>query len=265
MLDKAELETYNKTGALIIELPGEIQKLQEEFLQEINEYLEFFHPMSYTSSDVSKKLVELSLVDRAAVGKLYKLVRRFPSVRRLSSNTWCVEIAKQLMETSLVSCCNFVATRFDLPNESKYATAPHQDFPYIQGSQDGITIWIPFVDVLFEVGAPSYVPNSHLGGARKIIEEELDGGNGTASIKAVELNEWQQLNYKKVEIKMNQALVMHTLLIHRSEPNISEKARISSQFRFDNIKNNDSWSRNYPEGLFLNEMLSMSYPELVGK
>jgi hypothetical protein len=109
------------------------------------------------------------------------------------------------------------------------------------------------------------VPNSHLGGARKIIEEGIDGGNGTAAIKAVELDEWQQLGYEKVEIKMNEALIMHTFLIHRSEPNNSEIARISSQFRFDNVKNSDSWNRNYPEGLFLNEMLSNSYPELVGK
>lgn len=69
--------------------------------------------------------MELAALDRGAVGRLYKVSRRFPSVKALAASGWAVDIASQLMETSLVSCCNFLATRLDLPEKDEFATLPH--------------------------------------------------------------------------------------------------------------------------------------------
>jgi hypothetical protein len=262
MLSDQEIKYFDLNGALKVALPDDIGSLQSDFIAELEEYLAFYHP-NLKSNDVQHKLVELAELDRSEVGKLYKVVRRFPSMRRLSCSDWAVSLAKVLMRSNLISCCNFVAARFDLPRESKYATAPHQDFPYIQGSLDGITIWVPFVNVPYEVGAPSYVPGSHKNGPSMVKEHGINKENGTSSVESVDLEKWKDLSYTKTEIQNNECLIMHTLLIHRSEPNLSSYARISTQLRFDNLTDFHSYNSGYSDGLYLSEHLSKYYPNLV--
>jgi ectoine hydroxylase-related dioxygenase (phytanoyl-CoA dioxygenase family) len=257
------LKSYSSEGIVKLKLPDEIIDLSTQFLNEIRMYLDFYFGNKFEDLPIEKRLYRLAVENRAEIGKLYNVSRRFPSMKKLACQDWFLEIAKELMQTQLVSCCNFVAARFDFPNESKYATVPHQDFPYIQGSPDAITVWLPFVDVPFSVGAPSYVPGSHSQGPQPIVEKEIDASNGTASISARDLDKWQSLEYKKVNVSKNECLIFSTNLVHQSEPNLSDYCRITTQLRFDNLANNISWSKNFPEGLYLNQKLSESYPELV--
>ncbi len=262
MLSSEDLDFFNLNGYLKITVPEEIRLLQTELLKEIDLYLNFYHP-SLTQQPVEYKLVELAEVNREELGKLYKVVRRFPAMRKLSCSEWAISISQQLMNTNLISCCNFVAARFDLPGETKYATAPHQDFPYIQGSLDGLTFWIPFVSTKYDVGAPSFIPGSHKLGAVPVVEQGINNTNGTSSIESTEIDNWKNLDYTLIEVEINECLIMHTLLVHRSEPNTSKYARISTQIRFDNLEDNDSYKSGFSDGLYLNEPLSRSYPNLV--
>jgi len=61
------------------------------------------------------------------------------------------------MGTPLVSCCTFVNVRIGLPTEEQYLTPFHQDFPYIQGSLNGITVWLPVFDTSLEMGPPAWL------------------------------------------------------------------------------------------------------------
>ncbi len=263
MLSKSQILEYKKNGALKLQLPDDVLRISDSFLYEMNLYLNAHLGSSLAEQKIEQRLNSFAQNSREEIGKLYQVVRRFPSMKRLACHEWFVEASKLLMETELVSCCNFVAARFDFPNELKYATAPHQDFPYIQGSPDGVTFWMPFVDVPFDVGAPSYVPESHRQGPQKIIEKEIDHLSGTNSIEAQDLEKWKSLNYEKIELKRNECLVFSTNLIHKSEPNLSNYCRITTQLRFDNLMNKTSWSKSFPEGLYLGKKLSLSYPELV--
>lgn len=259
------LEPYNLEGIVKLKLPEEILALSTQFLHEVDMYLDFYFDNKYGELPTEKRLYELALENRNEIGKLYNVSRRFPSMKKLACHDWFLEISKEIMATSLVSCCNFVAARFDFPNEAKYATAPHQDFPYIQGSPDAITIWMPFVDVPHTVGAPSYIPGSHAQGPQPIKENEINTSNGTASVSARDLEKWQLLDFKKISVSKSECLVFSTNLIHKSEPNLSDYCRITTQLRFDNLANSTSWTKNFPEGLYLGQKLSETYPELVVK
>ena len=263
MLSLAQIQDYGKNGILKLQLPEEVLRISDSFLQEMNLYLNTHLGSNFSDQNMEHRLTSFAQHSREEIGKLYQVVRRFPSMKRLACHEWFVEVSKLLMETELVSCCNFVAARFDFPNELKYATAPHQDFPYIQGSTDGLTFWMPFVDVPFEVGAPSYVPGSHRKGPQIIIEKEIDHSSGTNSVEAKDLDNWKRLNYEKIELQRNECLVFSTNLIHKSEPNLSDFCRITTQLRFDNLMDKISWSKGFPEGLYLGKKLSLSYPELV--
>ena len=60
-----------------------------------------------------------------------------------------------------------------------------------------------------------------------------------------------------------QALLFSTLLVHRSELNTTRRPRLNIQIRFDDALALESIERNYPEGLYLNDSFSSSYPEYV--
>jgi len=250
-------------GATKLRLPLRVRDYQKEFLSEVQFYLDHFHPTVSPNKNVEKRLVDLASYDRNALGRLYKVSRRFPSVRKIASSNWGLKIAREFIESPLISCCNFVATRFDLPGETKYLTESHQDFPYIQGSVDGITIWIPFSDADENLGPPSFISGSHLSDMSKVIERGISKQNGTSSVESVDLAYWGLMRYERWSIEKGSALVMHTMLVHRSEPNMSDSCRLSLQIRFDNLLNEKSFQRNYPDGLYLGEKLSDSYPEFV--
>ena len=263
MLSRNQISEYQTNGVLKIKLDNEIISLTRAFLQELSLYLDHYFGSSFREQPVEKRLHSLAKESRSEIGKLYQVIRRFPSMKKLACHDWFIAIAQDLMDSKLVSCCNFVAARFDFPGESKYATAPHQDFPYIQGSPDALTFWLPFVDVPFTTGAPSYVPASHRDGPQPVIEREIDNSNGTASIEASELEVWSRLDYQKIEVMEDECLVFSTNLIHKSEPNLSDYCRITTQLRFDNLINQTSWEKGFPEGLYLGQKFSSSYPELV--
>jgi len=264
LLSSVELAEYVDRGIVVVEVPAAVQKLQQEFLSEIAVYLNFWHSTNVNAQGVASAILDLANRDRQSVGRLYQVSRRFPAARKIACSDWALRLAAQAMNTSLVSCCNFVSTRIDLPGETKFATAAHQDFPYIQGSLDGITIWLPLQDVSQEMGPPAFLPGSHSDGAgivKELGRESAD--SGTATVTAMDEEKWNLENFETRAINVGEALVFSTLLVHRSNPNNSATPRLSLQLRFDNLCDEESFLRGYPEGLFLGKNLSDSYPELV--
>ena len=264
LLSLAQMNEYEHRGVLLVDLPHEVQEMQAGFLSETARFLKRWHDLEVEPDEVAQAISTLAVEDRSAVGLLYRASRRFPSAKRLASCVWAERLTAQIMGTTLVSCCNFTATRIDLPGETRFATVAHQDFPYIQGSRDGVTIWMPLREAPLEMGPPSYMPGSHRLGVAPVIEHGREAdASGSATVSAVDEPVWSRGSFESVGVARGQALVFSTLLVHRSEANTTDKARISLQARFDNLGDEDSRVRGYPEGLFLNEPLSASYPEYV--
>lgn len=256
---------YERDGLVKVHLPEDIAGLQKEFLRECCVWLAHFGGFKTTPEALPDDLVKIAKDNRQLLGRLYKIARRFPAAKRLACHPYFVRVAQNLMKTNLVSCCHLVNVRFDLPQESKYLLDTHQDFPYIQGSLNGLTVWLPFSDVTKDMGAPSFVLGSHRWGALKVKEYSLGevGGSGGKSFEIIETKRLEKESFASGEIKSDTALVFHTLLVHRSEANISGRARVSVQLRFDDALNQVSFEKNYPEGLYLNNKLTETYPELV--
>lgn len=264
-IGEKEIDTYEEDGLIKIRLPAVILDLRQKFLEEICLWLDHFGNFRATPETLSDDLVKIAKDDRQLVGRLYKISRRFPTTKQIASHPYFTTLAGVLMKTSLVSCCHLVNIRFDLPQESKYLLDAHQDFPYIQGSLNGLTIWLPFHDVKKDMGPPSFIIGSHRWGVLKSKEYSLAevGGSGGRSFKIIETGRLDREKFVSEEINSDAALVFHTLLVHRSETNISERARISIQLRFDDALNQISFGKNYPEGLYLNNKLVETYPEFV--
>lgn len=259
-------DQYDKDGIIRIKLPDESQEFLAEFLNEASIWLKYFGNHDVKPTDMAVDLPKIAADDRALVGKLYKVSRRFPSVRRLSCDPWMSAVSAQLMRTEFPSCCHFINVRIDLPSEEKYLLPAHQDFPYIQESLNGVTWWIPFIDTPVEVGPPRFIYGSHGSGVIEVEEYDYKstGYSGGKSFKIANGNSFPDHDYAESKpVKYGEALVFNTLLVHRSEPNLSPVARINTQLRFGDPLSQDSFDRNYPEGLYLGDSFSDAYPEYV--
>ena len=259
------LDQYRERGILRLALPESAVGLCREFLEEVSVWLKGMKGVESVPSELSTTLPAIAAQDRALVARLYKVARRLPSVKRLACDPWLTDVSAQLMGTALASCCHFVNVRMDLPGEEKYLLPPHQDFPYIQGSLNGITWWIPYAATPLPVGPPSWIPGSHKMGVLRV--EEFDyastGSSGGRSFRIVEAERFKDADFVQEPVAFGEALVFSTLLLHRSEPNSSHSARLNIQVRFDDALAQESFLRNYPEGLYLGDAFAKNYPEYV--
>ncbi len=266
-LSKEQFLEYQENGLLRVTLPSKPRDFLTNFLEEVALWLKHFGGIEISPNSLADELPKIAENNRQLIAKLYKVTRRFPSVKRLACDPWLAEISAKLIDTDLVSCCPFVSVRIDLPGEDKYLLEAHQDFPYIQDSLDGITWWIPFADVPTYVGPPAFIYGSHKLGLLQVREFDYlstgqSGGKSfSISDKSFLLGD---LNYvESTPIQFGEAVLFSALLVHKSQPNLSNRARITAQIRFGNPLSQDSFGRNYPEGLYLGDSFYKSYPEKV--
>jgi len=261
------LEGFSEDGVSLIELPDQVLELKAGVLKEMSAWLADVTGETVAPENLAKSLPGLADDGhREAIGILYRISRRFPSVKQLASHPFFVDLSKNLMGAQLVSCCNFVCVRIDMPGEDNFLLGPHQDFHYIQGSPDGITFWTPLNAVPLEMGPPSFVLGSHKNGVLSVRERSLDetyGANGGSTIELAALADWRGREYWSLPVSESEAAVFSTLLVHQSGINQTDQARISIQLRFDNLLDPVSRGKGYPEGLYLRNNFSDSYPEYV--
>jgi hypothetical protein len=279
-LSKETIEKYNKDGIIKISLPSEIVELQNEFLLDCCKFLKKWANFETTPEKLTFDLVELSKINRNIVGKLYKVSKRFRSSRALSCHPYFTEIAKALMNTEIISCYHLSIVRIDLPNEEKFLMPPHQDFPYIQGSVNGLTLYLTFDDITPKHGVVSIKRGTHHNGIMKVTEsdsrlssaqtEYVSTGNSSKKIqstdKVCEISDMSQINnlhFEQEPLSKNESYFFHTLLLHSSEKNTSDSARITMQIRFDDLLCEDSFNRNFPEGRNRDDLFSNNFSEYV--
>lgn len=254
---------YNENGILKVILDEGVKKHLSNFLKETSTWLNHFLGFDIGPHEVQKELPKIAKVDRTAIARLYKVSRRFPSIKRIACSDTLESISKRLMNTGLSSCCNFTNVRFDLPDEEKFLLPPHQDFPYIQGSKNGVTWWIPFFNTDTEMGPPSVVLGSHKKGVFPVAEIKNQDSKESKgkSFLIKNLSSFNDCNYLGTNFEFGEAIVFHTLLLHRSEKNNSAFARLNLQARFDDALDLNSYGKNYPEGLYLGDEFSVKFPE----
>jgi hypothetical protein len=106
-------------------------------------------------------------------------------------------------------------------------TAHHQDYRYVQGALDTLTVWIPFADYQVQNGILSVASKSHLrglvpishqpGSAFEYVIEGVEPGSDITSVRA------------------GDCIIFHSLTIHGAHPNLSSRVRLSIDCRFQRI------------------------------
>lgn len=120
-----------------------------------------------------------------------------------------------------------------------FGFAPHQDFPSVQGSLDGLICWIPLVKVTNNNYPIEVIPGSHLDGLRK-------SSPNSAGIWEVHVSPEEEKKFTALEANVGDAIFISAFTVHRSSVIGGNNFRIAVSTRFDNGDEPSFIARNYP-------------------
>lgn len=209
--------------------------------------------------------LRLCSVDRAKGGEIYRACRQLLPLHRMATSEPVIALAKSLMKADFINSNPYTALRIDRQDEQKYLFEWHQDYPYTQGSLDGIVIWGSLFPLLEGDGGIKLIPGSHRWGLQKVeITDPLNANrNGAHSIRIVEGDRFDQETAIRVDLEAGDILAFSTLLLHKSVPAERSSVRWTFQIRHSNFSNSDSVRRGWPGGAALGDRFEVLHPEFV--
>jgi hypothetical protein len=153
----------------------------------------------------------------------YTNVQRRPSFHRLAHAPELVSVLRTLVADDLLVHPQKIA-RMSFPN-SAFTTPPHQDFRYIQGTTDVFTAWMPLSACPPELGGLRALGGSHTRGL--LPTHRAQGAGGLAVDVPDDDTDWATTDYEPGDV-----LVFHSLTVHGALPNVSDRLRLSVDYRY---------------------------------
>jgi ectoine hydroxylase-related dioxygenase (phytanoyl-CoA dioxygenase family) len=209
----------------------------------------------------------LLAADRARAGRLYTAVRKLPSVYGLITAPRVWAVMRQLMNTRLAGIYPAgTGVRMDHPGEDTYLSPWHQEYPYNLTSDNAVTLWLPLVDVDEDNGCLLLAPGSQRLGALPVrVRDALNerrNANQTLEIDGLDAI-LPRHPAVSVPAPAGDALVFHTFLLHRSQPNRTAATRWTLQARYFDFLNPTAIRHDWAGGMNEGVDFRRFHPELV--
>lgn len=113
------------------------------------------------------------------------------------------------------------------PQRPDYTTPSHQDFPHIQGTAETYSVWIPLGDCPIERGGLTIAEGSHHGG---VLPFRVSTGAGGMEVIDPFEGQWVASDFG-----MGDAIVFHSMVVHKALPNLSDRLRQSVDNRYQRV------------------------------
>lgn len=154
----------------------------------------------------------------------------FPLETRLSRTLWMVPKlprVRQVLEEALKHAELYMhmppTARFVLPNNRHAAVPAHQDVSYNKHMSDFVTLWVPLVPINDECGGVDVFEGS----GQPV--ERLDDTSQKFWLKGIESEGFTR---RHCTMDVGDALLLNKWIVHESHANVSQRIRISIDFRF---------------------------------
>lgn len=205
----------------------------------------------------------LCAADPDAGPAIFGACRRLAGVHRLSVHPRLLALSGRLMQTDMVMVPPYKPVRIDhTPREG--ALLPwHQDYPYAQDSPDGVVYWIPLIDVDETNGCLEVAPGSHAGGIREVVMLEPPPGHDVRGLRWVGDAPGEGYRPLRLPMAADDVLVLSALLMHRSRPNHTPRARWTVQVRHGNFAHPTAVAKGWPRGHYERHWFDETHPEHV--
>jgi ectoine hydroxylase-related dioxygenase (phytanoyl-CoA dioxygenase family) len=224
-------------------------------------------PARSTVARFDRGLDQLVAADRARVGRIYQAVRKLPSVYGLITAARVWAVMRQLMGTRLPGIYpGGTGVRMDHPGEDTYLSPWHQEYPYNLTSDNAVTLWLPLVDVDGRNGCLLLAPGSHRLGALPVRVHDALNARRNAN-ETLEIDGLDAILARHpalpVPAAAGDALVFHTFLLHRSQPNRSDATRWTLQARYFDFLNPTAIRHDWVGGMNEGVDFRRYHPELI--
>jgi hypothetical protein len=158
--------------------------------------------------------------------KAYLRMQRLEALHRMAQHPALAPVLSGLIGEPVMPHPNTIV-RLAFPRDAGRATPPHQDYPYVQGSVEVLSCWLPLGEVPASLGGLKIQRGSHKLGLR--IPRQKEGGGH--AFEPEEGLPWMAADYLPGD-----AVIFHSLAMHGARPNLSEnRLRISMDFRVGGI------------------------------
>ncbi len=178
---------------------------------------------------LQRNLVALFNTDMQAYLGAARQSQLLPSIHNMTTSPRVVELLHSLgMETPVVSTkpvCHYTTEALKIPGGYN-RTPPHQDWRSMQGSLDGVVLWIPLIDI-DELSYPvEIIPGSHNLGLTKTVPHV-----STPMVKDERVNDD---DFIAAYPKRGDLVVLSGFLVHRTSDSGDERVRVAMSLRYNN-------------------------------
>jgi ectoine hydroxylase-related dioxygenase (phytanoyl-CoA dioxygenase family) len=154
-------------------------------------------------------------------------IGHFPLAVRLSERLWPIATALRGLVAALLPADRVAvhlppAARYVLPRNARAGVPPHQDFRYNTHLPHFLTVWVPFVDVDELCGGVVVFD----GPRRDDLQLPAPDGPWLGGVAT------DGFIPRRPELQRGDVLVLDDRVVHGSAPNLSERVRISADYRF---------------------------------
>lgn len=170
-----------------------------------------------------------------------KTIQKFPEIYQIGSSKKIFKYLKKLgIKEPVYSTDPLIMMHHESTNMAlggDYAPF-HQDWRSVQGSLNCIVLWIPLIDIIPRMGSITYIPGSHKEG---LLPTQKHPWFREISSKYTE-------KFKDTEqiISKGDGFMFSSFLVHKSKENNSKKIRVSLQFRYNDLSEENYIKRGYP-------------------
>lgn len=181
------------------------------------------HPLEEAVANPAASTIDPDPSYLAMLSRLY----RSEDLHALQHHPRVTDLFKRLLGGAVLPRPRLIP-RCIFPNCPELTTSAHQDYPYVQGTEEVYTMWTPLGDCPFEMGPLQVAESSHLEGVRdfKIT------ANAAAGLTVIDPLDGAWVTN---DFLAGDALIFHSLTVHKGVPNHSSVLRQSVDFRFQRL------------------------------
>ncbi len=243
MLDAEKVSQFDSEGYCIldgviapyqaVEILGVCERLAEALLRHESDKGET--GIKTIDSCQPNKFLELVASRRPDAGRVFDALIKIPEVNRIAYSVHLQRLAKVLLKAHLVlSPPSQMNLRADHPKENDFLYPWHTDYSYNGGSLNSLVFWIPLQEVDVINGALHIIPGSHRLNHKIQFDDRAIEAKRSANYFSIEnIGEViGKLGELRCPLKLGQAVVFHSSLLHKSGMNQSCSTRYAIQSRW---------------------------------
>ena len=176
-------------------------------------------PLADAIADLTGFCVEPEPVYMQKYHAMYKL----PDFHAIQHHPSLIDLFERMLNEPVLPHPRIIG-RAIFPQREAFTTPPHQDFIPIQGTADTYTAWIPLGDLPTEMGGLQVAAGSHRRGVYEF--QPAMGAGGLAVLDPLD-GTWAYSPFKQGD-----ALIFHSMAVHKGMPNSSDRLRFSIDARY---------------------------------